>query len=274
MAAGATTSPDIPAGLQTGVISAAVAEPPAPDAAAVIAGTRAGLSPLLTGAARVLDAADHALRLGAGKHGAGDMMGARGRSAARGGGRLRRPVRCRAARPRAFDEANPDQALLAEALRREAWRDAFRPRLAAEGAASVMAGEADAMLSAGWSLPEPWGAWAIGPDAVLDLPLPEGRWRVELDVRAFPPAARPRMAVTQHVALLAEARRAAEDALAFVVEAGADGARIALALPDATSRAASRARRGSARAPARPRRGRHRAGWAGARALAGGRRFR
>ncbi|MFN6953250.1 MAG: glycosyltransferase [Acetobacteraceae bacterium] len=140
--------------------------------------------------------------------------------------------------PWAFDEADPDQALLAEALRREAWRGAFRARVARDGGGSVSAGEADALLSSGWSLPEAWGVWTDGPDAMLDLPLPEGRWRVELDVRAFPPAARPRVTVTQDGALLAEARLAAQDGLAFVAEAGADGARIALALPDATSPAA------------------------------------
>lgn len=47
-----------PAGLLVETVSAEVSDPPAPDAAAVIAGTRAGLSPLLPGAARVLDAAE------------------------------------------------------------------------------------------------------------------------------------------------------------------------------------------------------------------------
>jgi len=47
-----------PAGLLAETLSAEVADPPAPDAAAVIAATRAGLAPLLPGAARVLDAAE------------------------------------------------------------------------------------------------------------------------------------------------------------------------------------------------------------------------
>lgn len=53
-----------PAGLQVETVSAEVADPPAPDAAAVIAGTRAGLSPLLPGAARVLDAAEEVVVAG------------------------------------------------------------------------------------------------------------------------------------------------------------------------------------------------------------------
>jgi hypothetical protein len=137
--------------------------------------------------------------------------------------------------PWPFDADDPDQALLAEALRREAWREAFRARLAAEGGASVTAGEGDALLSAGWSQPEPWGVWSDGAEAVLDLPLPEGRWRVELSVRAFPPEAAPRVAAAQDGAVLAEARVAAEDTLRVTVEAGPAGARLALALPDATS---------------------------------------
>lgn len=137
--------------------------------------------------------------------------------------------------PWPLDADDPDQALLAEALRREAWRQAFRARLAAEGGASVTAGEGDALLSSGWSLPEPWGVWSDGAEAVLDLPLPEGRWRVVLSVRAFPPAAAPRAAAAQDGATLAEARLAADASLAFVVEAGPEGARIALSLPDAVS---------------------------------------
>jgi glycine/D-amino acid oxidase-like deaminating enzyme len=46
-----------PAGLLVETVSAEVTDPPAPDPAAIIAATRAGLSPLLPGAARVLDAA-------------------------------------------------------------------------------------------------------------------------------------------------------------------------------------------------------------------------
>ena len=137
--------------------------------------------------------------------------------------------------PWAFDEADPDQALLAEALRREAWRDAFRARVARDGGGSVSAAGADALLSFGWSLPEAWGVWADGPDALLDLPLPEGRWRVELDVRAFPPHGAPRILAAQDGAVLAEARIAAEDTLRLAVEAGAEGARVTFALPDVVS---------------------------------------
>lgn len=53
-----------PAGLLVETVSAEVADPPAPDAAAVIAATRAGLSPLLPGAARVLDAAEEVVVAG------------------------------------------------------------------------------------------------------------------------------------------------------------------------------------------------------------------
>lgn len=137
--------------------------------------------------------------------------------------------------PWPLDAADPDQALLAEAQRREAWRAAFRARLRAEGAASVAAAEGDALLSAGWSQPEPWGVWTDGPEAALDLPLPEGRWSLALSLRAFPPEAAPRVAASQDGAVLAEARVAAEDTLRVTVEAGAEGARLALALPDAVS---------------------------------------
>jgi glycine/D-amino acid oxidase-like deaminating enzyme len=47
-----------PAGLLAETVATEVTDPPAPDAAAVIAATRAGLYPLLPGAARVLDAAE------------------------------------------------------------------------------------------------------------------------------------------------------------------------------------------------------------------------
>jgi glycosyltransferase involved in cell wall biosynthesis len=137
--------------------------------------------------------------------------------------------------PWPLDAEDPDQALLVEALRREAWREAFRARLAAEGGASATAGEGDALLSSGWSQPEPWGVWSDGAEAMLDLPLPEGRWRVKLSVRAFPPAAAPRVAVVQDGAVLAEARLARRDSLTFAVEAAGEGARIMLSLPDAVS---------------------------------------
>jgi glycosyltransferase involved in cell wall biosynthesis len=91
--------------------------------------------------------------------------------------------------PWPLDAEDPDQALLAEALRREAWREAFRAR----------------------------------------------RWRVKLSVRAFPPAAAPRVAVVQDGAVLAEARLARRDSLTFAVEAAGEGARIMLSLPDAVS---------------------------------------
>jgi glycine/D-amino acid oxidase-like deaminating enzyme len=53
-----------PAGLLEETRSAEVADPPAPDAAAVIAATRAGLAPLLPGAGRVLDAAEEVVVAG------------------------------------------------------------------------------------------------------------------------------------------------------------------------------------------------------------------
>jgi hypothetical protein len=77
--------------------------------------------------------------------------------------------------------------------------------------------------------------WSDGTEAMLDLPLPEGRWRVELSVRAFPPAAAPRVAVVEDGAVLAEARLARRDSLTFAVEAAGEGARIMLSLPDAVS---------------------------------------
>jgi len=137
--------------------------------------------------------------------------------------------------PWPLDADDPDQALLAEALRREAWRAALRARLAAGGGATVTSVEGDALLSFGWSLPEPWGVWSDGPEAPLDLPLPAGRWHLALGVRAFPPEGAPRVAAAQDGAPLAEARLAPEDRLCLTVEAGAEGARVALALPDACS---------------------------------------
>jgi hypothetical protein len=137
--------------------------------------------------------------------------------------------------PAPLSAADPDEALLAEALRREAWREAFRARLAREGEARVVLAEdpgADALLSGGWSLPESWGTWSDGPEALLDLPLPEGRWRVELRLRGFGAGGPPRVVVTEDGAVLAEARIGAEETLRVVV---AGGGRLALLLPDAAS---------------------------------------
>jgi GT2 family glycosyltransferase len=138
--------------------------------------------------------------------------------------------------PAPCDTADPDAALLAEALAREAWRTRLRDGLAAEGAVavSVDAG-ADALLSAGWAGQEAWGVWSDGPVALLDLPLPEGRWRIRLELRGFV-AAGPQRAVVRHAgAVLAERALGAEDELTLDVAAGPDGAVIELDLPGAVS---------------------------------------
>lgn len=136
--------------------------------------------------------------------------------------------------PAPLSAADPDEALLAEALRREAWREAFRARLAREGEARVVLAEdpgADALLSGGWSLPESWGTWSDGPEALLDLPLPEGRWRVDLSLRGFPAGAPPRVVATQAGVVLAETRLS-EGTLRLVVPGGGQ---VSLLLPDAAS---------------------------------------
>ena len=137
--------------------------------------------------------------------------------------------------PAPLDRADPGTALLAEALRREAWRDAFAARLRQDGAARVVLSEdarSDALLSAGWSPPEPWGVRSDGPEAVLDLPLPEGRWQVALRLRGLAAGGPPRVVVRQEGSVLAEARTGAEVTLRFAV---AGGGRLALLLPDAAS---------------------------------------
>lgn len=131
--------------------------------------------------------------------------------------------------------SDADTALLAEALRREAWRQALAARLVAAGAAEVSfaadAG-ADALLSAGWSLPEPWGVWSGAEAAVLDLPLPEGRWRLRLHLRPFTAAGPQRVTLQQGEQVLAEARLAEEGTIELVLAAGAEAPRLRLWLPD------------------------------------------
>ncbi|MDW8397871.1 MAG: glycosyltransferase [Acetobacteraceae bacterium] len=136
------------------------------------------------------------------------------------------------------DAADPDAALLAEALRREAWREGLQARLRAEGGARIALAEtpeADALLSAGWSGREAWGVWSEAEAAVLDLPLPEGRWRLGLRLSPFAAAGPQRLRLCRGEETLAEARLTEEREIEAELAAGAEPARLELRLPDGAS---------------------------------------